>query len=137
MNIDGTDLILGRVATVAAKKALLGENVIIVNCDKIIISGQKAGIFQRHLALRTMGNKYNGPFIPRLTDRFVRRSIRRMLPHKQPRGADAFKRIMCHSGIPSELKDQEFHSIEDAHRKRLNSIQFVTIKEICKVLGKE
>ena len=41
MIIDATELIVGRFATVAAKKALLGERIDIINCEKAIItSGQ-------------------------------------------------------------------------------------------------
>ncbi|TAL55726.1 MAG: 50S ribosomal protein L13, partial [Nanoarchaeota archaeon] len=39
--IDAKDSVLGRVATFAAKKALLGDNVIVVNADKAYISGDK------------------------------------------------------------------------------------------------
>ena len=41
MIIDGTNLILGRIATFAAKKALEGEQVVIVNCESIVVTGGK------------------------------------------------------------------------------------------------
>ena len=39
--IDADNLILGRMATTAAKSALAGENVVIVNCEKAIVTGKK------------------------------------------------------------------------------------------------
>ena len=38
---NGEGMILGRLAAKAAKEALLGEEVKIVNCEKIVISGDK------------------------------------------------------------------------------------------------
>ena len=42
MIIDISNSVLGRVATVVAKKALLGETVHVVNCENAIITGSKA-----------------------------------------------------------------------------------------------
>ena len=44
MIIDASNLILGRLATFVAKQALLGEQVFIANCEKSVISGDKANI---------------------------------------------------------------------------------------------
>ena len=42
--IDGTNAILGRLASYTAKELLKGEEIIIVNCEKIIITGNKKNI---------------------------------------------------------------------------------------------
>ena len=42
MIIDGNNLILGRVATIAAKRAMQGEPVVILNCEKMIVTGKKS-----------------------------------------------------------------------------------------------
>ena len=42
--VDAKDSILGRVAAYVAKQALKGEEVAVVNCNKIIISGKKKSI---------------------------------------------------------------------------------------------
>ncbi len=42
--IDGKDAVLGRLASYAAKEALKGEEVIIVNCKEVIITGNKKDI---------------------------------------------------------------------------------------------
>ena len=47
MNIDATDLRLGRLATVVAKKALLGEEIKIFNCSKIAVTGSKDMIVKK------------------------------------------------------------------------------------------
>ena len=48
MLIDGTNLILGRVATYATKKALEGEEIVIVNCEKLIITGRKKFVIEEY-----------------------------------------------------------------------------------------
>ena len=42
---NGESMILGRLAARVAKDALLGEEVKVVNCDKVIISGRKTNTF--------------------------------------------------------------------------------------------
>ena len=48
MIIDASDMILGRLATYVAKKALLGEKVDIVNCEKAVITGNKKSVFEKY-----------------------------------------------------------------------------------------
>lgn len=134
MIIDATDLIVGRFATVAAKKALLGEKVDIVNCEKALISGDKVRLLADWKRNRTMGT-YKGPFYGRLSDRIVRRIIRGMLPYKQPKGKEAFARIMCFRGVPTVLKNEKMISIEDAHLSKLSTPQFLRIGELSKLVG--
>ncbi|MCD4666255.1 uL13 family ribosomal protein, partial [archaeon] len=87
MNINAENLILGRVATYAAKKALMGETVNVVNCDKIIITGSKKQILDRYLARIHKGSRpTKGPFFPKTSERIVKRTIRGMLPYKQYKG---------------------------------------------------
>lgn len=42
--IDGKDAILGRVASYAAKEALKGEDIAVVNCEKLKVTGNKVFI---------------------------------------------------------------------------------------------
>ena len=42
--IDGTNAVLGRLASYVAKKVLKGEEVIILNCEHILITGNKKSI---------------------------------------------------------------------------------------------
>ena len=134
MIINAENLILGRVATVAAKKALLGEKVDIVNCEKAIMTGNKKSIFARFKEKREMGQVFHGPYILRRPERFVKRAIRGMLPYKQSKGRAAFERIMCHVGVPEELKDK-METIEKANVAKVSSLRFVTVDEICKSMG--
>lgn len=134
--IDATDLIVGRFATIAAKKALLGETITIVNCQDAVISGDKKKLFERYLyVVKTRGTHAKGPFYHRQPDRLVRRIIRGMLPHRQAKGKEAFKRIMCYIGVPPEFAQQERLSIEAAHIRKLPTLKYSYMKDLCKFLG--
>ncbi len=133
--INATDMILGRLATIVAKKSLLGETINIINCENAIISGNKKTILANYKRRMEMGIHTKGPFLPRMPDRFVRRVIRGMLPYKKPRGRDAYKRIMCYVGVPQELANEKTINFEECNVSKLPYLKFVTVKHVCKFLG--
>lgn len=135
MIIDATNSIVGRIATVAAKQALLGEEIRVVNCEKAYITGRKKFITDDYLRKRKQGTWATGPFYHRQPDRLVRRIIRGMLPYKQEKGKSAFKRIMCYMGVPEEFKNQEMLIIENALISKVPNLKYVSIKEISQLLG--
>lgn len=137
MIIDGENLILGRLASYAAKKALLGEKVDIVNCEKIVVSGKKKAIFLDLKERYARGEFLKGPFPSRRADRFVRRTIRGMLPYNQFKGKSAFKRVMCYRGIPDKLKNEKLSTIEKLNIMKTKSLNYVSVKQIQKFLGYE
>lgn len=135
MIIDSTNLILGRLASFIAKKALMGETMELVNCEKAVITGNKKTILKLYLKKMKSKSIRKGPFIPKTADRFVRRSIRGMLPYKTARGREAFKRVICHVSIPEKLKDKKIETIEGINIGKLANPNHVKIKEICNIMG--
>ena len=133
--INAKDLIVGRFATYAAKSALLGEEVAIVNCEHAYITGTKKKVLDEFSRKRAMGTWATGPFYHRQPDRLVRRMIRGMLPHKQEKGKNAYKRIMCYLGIPEQFNNQKMETVEDAHISKVPNLRFVSLQEISKHLG--
>jgi large subunit ribosomal protein L13 len=132
--IDATDLVLGRMASQVAKRALEGETVHIVNAEKAIISGTtKDAIRDRYMTLYHMGTYRKGPFVDRMPHRLVKRAVRGMLPYQKPRGRDALKRIKAHIGVPPELAGQNAESIDAARRVPRGAI--MTIGELSTTLG--
>lgn len=130
MIIDAKNLILGRVATLAAKQALLGETVHIVNCDFAVITGKKRMILNRYKAKIERGDPHHGPFFPKETGRIVRRTVRGMLPFRQDRGREAYRRVKCYVGVPSKFKNEKLETIENAHIKKVTDTNFITVKEL-------
>ncbi|MFH1439127.1 MAG: 50S ribosomal protein L13 [Candidatus Woesearchaeota archaeon] len=135
MIIDATNLVLGRFATVAAKKALLGETVNVVNCEKAIITGTKARIIADFKRKITIGIPLKGPYYPKQSDRIVRRTIRGMLPHKKTRGREAFKKVMCYIGVPEKFASQKLETVDNADVSRLSNLKYMHLKDIVKEIG--
>jgi large subunit ribosomal protein L13 len=133
--IDAKDLIIGRFATVAAKQALLGEEVIILNCEKAIITGGKANIIEKYKRKRSMGTQAVGPFFPRSPDRMIKRLIRGMLPYKQAKGDAAFKRVKCYNGIPEAFQGKELITIKEANVSKMPNLRYMTVGNVAKILG--
>ncbi len=133
--IDAKDLIIGRFATIAAKQALLGEEVIVINCEKAIITGGRPNIVEKFQRKRSMGTQAVGPFFPRSPDRIVKRIIRGMLPYKQPKGDAAFKRVKCYNGVPEAFEGKESMQIKEANVSKMPNLRYMTVGQVSKVLG--
>ncbi len=135
INIDATNAIVGRVATYAAKQALLGNSVNILHCEKAIISGDPVVVRKKYLyRINEIGMPAKGPHLSRLPDRFVRRIVRGMLDYKQGRGKAAFERIMCYIDVPSNLNDKKLVKVaKDVDG--LPKLKYQTIGELCSWLG--
>jgi large subunit ribosomal protein L13 len=132
MLIDGTNLIMGRAFSVIAKKALLGENVDVINCEKFIILGNKQVTFAKYLHLKNrMGVHSKGPFYSSNPDKFCKRIIRGMVPHKQEKGELAMKKIMFYIGEPEQFKGKDTFKIKQEPVK----INYITIGEVCHRIG--
>ena len=135
MIIDGQDLIVGRTATIIAKKALMGENVGLVNCEKMVITGGKKEVIGKFQRKKSMGVPSKGPFQPRRPDMLVKKIIKGMLPHKKPRGRDALKKILCYIGVPDEFKDKKPVEIVGASMSKLPNLKFVSLLDLSRRLG--
>jgi len=136
--INAEGLILGRLASKVAKMLLEGEEVVIVNAEKAIITGNREDIFAKYkqrTELRTRTNPRRGPFYPKRSDEIVRRTVRGMLPWKTDRGRKAFKRLKVYVGIPKEFEGKELETISEAHMSRLATPKYVTVGEVAKFLG--
>lgn len=132
--VDGENCILGRLASYVAKEALKGEEVNIVNADKIVILGNPniiVGKYTQRRGIRDPAKPVKSPKFPRRPDLFVKKSIRGMLPWKSKRGREAFRRIKAYMGIPKEYegKGKKIAELKDTRKKNM------TIYNLCKKLG--
>lgn len=133
--IDAKDLILGRICTAAAKRALLGEKIDIINCEKSMVSGKKKYIIANYLRKLKLGIPLQGPYFPRQPDRVVRRTVRGMLPWKRNRGREAFKNVMCYIGVPEQFAGKTAETVKGAHYSKLPNLNFMMLGDICKHIG--
>jgi large subunit ribosomal protein L13 len=103
--IDATGARLGRLASFAAKQALLGKDVVIVNCKAAIVTGHKRSVIDEYKITRQRGgSSLNGPHFPQSPEKIIKRTVRGMLSYKQGRGLVALKRIICHTNVPAEFE---------------------------------
>jgi len=128
--IDATNLIVGRAASFAAKQALLGETVDIVNCENAVISGDRKQIFEKHKHKYSLGGPHWGPFFPKQADRYMRRAVRGMLPYKKARGKEAYKRVMCWLGVPEQFDVKKLETLKKANAAKLPSTKYVKLSEL-------
>lgn len=130
-------IVLGRLAAVVAKQALLGEEVHIVNCEKIYISGKKEQTVARaQQQWNRKGYPLKSAKFSRLPDKMLRRKIRGMLPWKVSRGKEAFHRIRCHLGMPVGLANQKMEALSSKFSiHKLPTLKYITLGNVCKKLG--
>lgn len=133
--IDGKDLILGRLGSNIAKRLLTGENIKLVNCKDIVILGRKKYLIERYK--NKLNNKVvkQGPYYSRSPADIVKRSMRNMLPYKNQRGIEAFKRLKCYNSTPSILLNAEKVQIEGAKIDPTSMFYSTKVGEICERLG--
>ncbi|MBS3139194.1 50S ribosomal protein L13 [Candidatus Woesearchaeota archaeon] len=131
--INGENCIAGRIASNAAKAVLLGEQVVVVNCGKMIITGSPRTTLEKFLDVsHRRGKPTKGPFYHRRPDMFVRRIIRRMLP-KNARGVACFKKVMCYTDVPTQFANAEI--IKSASADKVVLSKHITIAKLCEGLG--
>ncbi|MCG7848617.1 MAG: 50S ribosomal protein L13 [ANME-2 cluster archaeon] len=133
INADG--MILGRLASILAKRLLAGEEIYIINAEKIVISGDKVTTFTEYKQSVDRGNREFGPYYPKRPDHIVKRTIRGMLPYKRARGRDAMSRLKTYIGVPEELSREEAVSVEGANMNRLSSVKYIRLEELSRKLG--
>jgi large subunit ribosomal protein L13 len=132
--INAEGLIIGRMASIIAKRILNGEGITVVNAEKAVISGKKKSRVIEAKEFLEVGAPRRGPFHYRRPDRIVRRTVRGMVPYKQPKGKQAYKRLKVFIGIPAELKDQKMETLADARAEKLTCPYF-TVGEFAKEIG--
>jgi len=113
MNIDGTNAVLGRLATIVAKKLMEGEAVSIINADKIIITGNPSATIKKYHKRREIGSPHHGPFFPKTSEGIVRRAIRGMMPYKTKKGRAAFKKLRIYKAKPENVVNLEKVAISE------------------------
>ncbi|WP_455393216.1 50S ribosomal protein L13 [[Eubacterium] cellulosolvens] len=130
INADG--LVLGRLASVLAKQLLSGDEIVVINAEKAIITGPKKTIFLKYQKMRDISHARKGPHFPRMPDRILKRTVRGMIPYQTPRGRKAFKNLKVYIGTPSEFENKKSESVSQATLKAVS--QYVELGEVSRYL---
>ncbi len=133
--VDATGLVLGRLASVTAKKLLAGEEVRIVNAEKALVTGGRESIFAEYGHTRDRGHKERGPYFPRRPEMILKRTVRGMLPYKMGRGRDAFSRLRIFVGIPRDLKGMQLEQPTAAKMRTESNNKYIELGALSRRLG--
>ena len=135
MIIDASGMILGRLASLAATKLLAGEEIHIVNAEKVIVSGRRETVYREYTEMRNKGIPEQGPYYPKRPDRILKRTVRGMLPHKTKRGRGAMSRLRVYVGIPPEFEKMKFERPSAAKMTRLGTAKYVELGDVSRKFG--
>ena len=125
--IDGSGLVMGRLASYVAKQALEGREVVVLNCQDIIITGKAESLkIEYEIKRNKMGVTGIGPKYPKKSEKVVKKAIQRMMPNtREGRGKVALKRVLCYNGTPEEYKNAPKTELKQQKRNK-----FVKVSEI-------
>ncbi len=129
--IDATKASFGRICSYAAKQALEGNEIIVLNSEKTVITGNQKDILNKHRTLKQKGgHSQKGPKYIKIPFRILKRGIRGMLPnHRAGQGKIAYSKIKCYDGIPEEFKGKEMKKIQGPKHNK-----YITLKELTRKL---
>jgi large subunit ribosomal protein L13 len=104
--IDAEGAVFGRLCSFAAKRALEGDEIVIVNCDKSVVKGNKNDIINKYKSLINIGgSSQKGPKYSRIPYRMMKRGVSGMLPdHRRGIGKQALAKVMCYDLVPKEYE---------------------------------
>lgn len=134
---DAEQMVVGRLGTKVAKAALLGDNIVIINVEKAIITGDPQSVisaWKERFDIRTSSRHDRGPLHERRPDKMVRKMIRGMLPWPTPRAKAALKRISVYIGTPERYADAEKIVLEDS-RYRSMTQKYILVQDLSRELG--
>ena len=128
--LNGEGIAMGRVASIAAKELLKGEEISIVNCNRILITGNRKNIeFEFKEKRSKMGSSLKGPKHRRSSEKIVKRAVRGMLPdHRGGRGRNAWKNLKCYNEIPASLQGKKMIKLEKVQKAKSIKVQHLTKK---------
>jgi large subunit ribosomal protein L13 len=132
MIVDADRAILGRLAARVAKRLLLGEEIVVVNAEKAVITGNKKRTLKDYKEMHDRGHRYKGPFFPKEPHLILKRTIRGMLPWKAPKGKAAFKRLKVHLGVPEGMTAEEIPGVSI---DKSNAPRFIRLEVVSRFLG--
>lgn len=133
--IDATNAILGRLASVVAKRALNGEKIDIVNCEKAVVTGPKLFTITYYKRKVKRGHVFHGPDFPKQPDRILRRTVRGMIPFRTAHGLEAYKRVMCYVGLPEAFAKEKIETLPEVTVAKLTFKKYVPLGDIAKQVG--
>jgi large subunit ribosomal protein L13 len=122
--IDVEGCVLGRAASLIAKRLLLGESIDVINAEKALVSVHSAEDYS--IASKRGGRDW-GPYMPRDAALWFKRTVRGMVPRGISKGVVAMRKLRSYEGVPSKLAGKPAERISTA--KSVDSVhKYITLK---------
>ena len=133
--IDGKNAVLGRLASIVAERIMDGEEIVVVNSESIVITGERDAVFADYKAKFDRGEckSRKGPFYPRRADLLFKRAVRGMIPWMSTSGREAYRRLHVFVGVPKQFADSEI-AVEEQAMKKITG-KYTTLGAVAKFLG--
>ncbi|MFQ5969897.1 MAG: 50S ribosomal protein L13 [Nitrososphaerales archaeon] len=135
--VDATNHIAGRLCSYVAKMLLKGDNVIVLNSEKAMLSGNRYAIIREwheYLEIGSIVNPVHGPFHARRPDRIITRMVRGMVPKQKAKGVSAMKRLRVYIGVPKNYQATKAKEFDDA-KIRKPAAYYTSVHELAKSIG--
>ena len=135
--VDATNHIAGRLCSYVAKMLLKGNDVVILNAEKAMLSGDRYSTIRQwheYLEIGSITNPIHGPFHARRPDRIITRMVRGMVPKRKPKGVSAMKRLRVYIGVPKNYDGVKGMEFEDA-KIRKPVAYYTSIHDLAKLIG--
>jgi len=133
--IDADGAILGRLASYVAENAMKGKDIVVVNAEKCVLTGNKDQIFEKYRERYERGSKDWGPHYPRMPDRLLRRVVKEMLPHRKPSGKEAFKRVDVYLSVPDDIEKSNIEKVRHILADELGRNNYLRLGDVSRHLG--
>ena len=131
--IDADGHVMGRLSSKVAERLLDGEEIVIVNAEKAIITGKKDMVFGEYKQKKDRGKIMRGPFYPRRADLILKKTVKGMLPFKKSTGRECYRRLKVYVGVPKEYATAKLEKIDVAIRPRTE--RYVRLGDVSGYLG--
>ncbi len=131
--IDASGHVLGRLSSVVAKRLLDGEEIVVVNAEKILITGRRDRTLADYKHTKDRGLIRKGPYFPRRADLIMKRTVRGMVPIKKPHGKTAINRLHVYVGVPKDYESVKAETVELA--MSVNTARYITLGDVSEFLG--
>lgn len=133
--IDGTDAVMGRLATTVAERIMEGEQIVVINAEKILITGKKEVVFARYKFKDELGEVMSrkGPFYPRRADLIFKSAVRGMIPWKKTSGREAYRRLTVFVSVPEQFNGAATERPEQA--LKMIGCKYTSLGSVAKYLG--
>jgi len=136
MIINAENRVIGRLASEIARKAKEGEEIKVINSEKVVISGEEKQVMKDYKQKYERGTRHRGPYFPKRPDKILKRTIKGMLPTNKPEGREAISNVKTYLSIPIEMEKEEITEAENVKKgDELKNRNYVKLGDVSKHIG--